>query len=282
MRSLILGAAGAIFFLPPVQAADIYGPYAPIFPWTGFYLGANGGGGAASRTASFTPNDANVQAITCGGASGGTCPGPVTVNLGGGVGGLQFGYNWQWGNWLAGFETDFAGSGVTGKKGSDFMLGRASSKLEVSEDLDWFGTVRVRIGPKLSANVLTYVTGGLAYGSVHENARLNSEAGAGATSGGFAFSCTAGPNCFAGSASRTAMGWSAGTGLEYSFWTNLSLKIEYLFVDLGSGRTVNAIAQTGGGGAIPSSFAAGINENDFHIFRFGLNYQFNQCCEPLK
>jgi outer membrane immunogenic protein len=282
MRGLVLGAAWAIFFLSAVNAADLYGPYVPIFSWTGFYLGANGGGGAGSRTASFTPNDVNVQAITCGGVSRGTCPGPAAVNLGGGVGGLQLGYNWQRGNWLAGFETDFDWSGINGKDTSPFMLGPVASKLEAAENLDWFGTIRARIGPKLSDNVLVYLTGGLAYGSVHDTARLNALAGASATAGGFAFSCTGGPNCFAGSSSRTATGWSAGTGLEYAFWTNLSLKLEYLYVDLGSGRTVNAIAQTGGDAAIPSSFTAAVNENNFHIFRFGLNYQFGQCCEQLK
>jgi outer membrane immunogenic protein len=282
MREFVLAAAGAIIFLSPAGAADIYGPHAPIFSWTGFYLGANGGGGVGSRTVSFTPRDVNVQAIACGGASGGTCPGPATVNPAGGVGGLQAGYNWQWGNWLAGFETDFDWSGANRKETSAFMLGPAASKFQATEDLDRFGTLRVRGGPKLSDNVLIYVTAGLAYGSVHDNVRLNSEAGASATAGGFAFSCAAGPNCFAGSSSPTAVGWSAGTGLEWSFWTNLSLKLEYLYLDLGSGHTLNAVAQTSGGGAIPSSFAAATNENNFHIFRLGLNYRFNQCCEQLK
>src|SRR5262249_36385520 len=150
---------------------------------------------------------------------------------------------------------------------SSFMLGPAASKLQASEDLDWFGTMRARIGPKLSDNVLAYVTAGFAYGSLHDTTRLNTQAGASATAGGFAFSCAAGPNCFVWSSSRTATGWSAGVGLEYTFWTNLSLKMEYLYVDLGSGRTLNAVAQTGGSGAIPSSFTAAANETNFHIFR---------------
>lgn len=278
MRGLVLGAAGAVFFVSTVNAGDIYGPYMPVFSWTGFYLGANGGYARADRTAGFTSNDVNVRTITCGGAPMGTCPGPADVNLEGGIGGLQIGYNWQWGNWLAGVETDFDGAQIRGKGTSAFMLGPAASNLQAIEDLDWFGTLRVRVGPKLSDNVLTYVTGGFAYGSVHDNARLNSLAGA----SGAGFSCISGPNCFVGSSSRTATGWSAGTGIEYTFWTNLSLKIEYLFLDLGSGQTVNAAAQTGGGGAIPSSFTAAANENNFHIFRFGLNYQFGKCCEPLK
>jgi opacity protein-like surface antigen len=61
MRSLVLGAAGAVLFLSAADAADIYGLYAPILSWTGFYLGANGGYARADRTASFTPNDMNVR-----------------------------------------------------------------------------------------------------------------------------------------------------------------------------------------------------------------------------
>jgi len=253
MRGLALGAAGAIFFLSAVNAADIYGECASC-SWTGFYIGVNGGYGQADRTVSFTHNNVNGQAITCPEASGSPCPAPVSVKIGGGLGGLQGGYNWQIGNWLAGFETDLDWSGAHGKEASSFMLGPAPANLQVSEDLDWFGTLRARIGSKLAYNLLPYVTAGLAYGGVRDN----------------------------GAAGAATVGWTAGTGLEYSFWGNLSLKMEYLYVDLGSGHALNAVAQTGGGTALPASFTAAADENDFHIFRFGLNYQFRESYEQLK
>jgi outer membrane immunogenic protein len=39
---------------------------------------------------------------------------------------------------------------------------------------------------------------------------------------------------YAGTASQTKIGWTAGAGAEYAFARNWSVKLEYLFVDLGS------------------------------------------------
>jgi outer membrane immunogenic protein len=36
-----------------------------------------------------------------------------------------------------------------------------------------------------------------------------------------------------GSVSNTNLGWAAGGGLEYAFANNWSVKLEYLYVDLG-------------------------------------------------
>jgi len=64
-------------FLAGANAAYLYGSSEPVPYWAGFYLGVNGGYVGADWTASFTPNDANVSAITCGGFFGGTCAGPA-------------------------------------------------------------------------------------------------------------------------------------------------------------------------------------------------------------
>jgi len=51
-----------------------------------------------------------------------------------------------------------------------------------------------------------------------------------------------GPNCFLGNSSRIGVGWTAGAGVEYALWNNLTLKVEYLFVNLGRGDTTNVVA----------------------------------------
>jgi len=280
MRILALSAAVAIFFCSGANAAYLYGSSGPVPYWAGFYLGVNGGYVGADRTANFTPNDANVSAITCGGFFGGTCAGPADISSSGGLAGVQAGYNWEAGSWLLGFETDIDWSNLHGTGTSTFNLGAASADLNATEDLNWFGTARARVGVKLGENVLTYATAGLAYGGVHSSLALDAKPGANA-SAGFGFSCAAGPACFAGSSSRTAAGWTAGVGVEYSFWGNISVRAEYLYMDLGSGAEVRTAALNGAGAA-PSSFTAALNENEFNVFRLGLNYRFSQCCEPLK
>lgn len=86
----------------------------------------------------------------------------------------------------------------------------------LSQDLEWFGTVRGRIGVA-AGNVLFYGTGGLAYGrsTYHYDAIYplgNATANVTTTD--------------------WKAGWTAGAGAEMSFgpW---SIKAEYLYYDLG-------------------------------------------------
>ena len=109
-------------------------PYAPVFSWTGFYVGVNAGYGWA-----------NTSITGVAGSS----------NLNGFLGGAQIGYNWQGASPLVlGVEADFQG---TGQSRTDTALG-----ITVDQKLPWFGTVRGRIGYAFD-RVMIYATGGLAY-----------------------------------------------------------------------------------------------------------------------
>jgi opacity protein-like surface antigen len=63
---------------------------------------------------------------------------------------------------------------------------------------------------------------------------------------------------------------------------NVSVKAEYLYVNLGGGDNINVVAQSTGGCTIdktevpcaPSSFTAGFSRTDFHTVRGGLNWKF--------
>jgi opacity protein-like surface antigen len=93
---------------------------------------------------------------------------------------------------------------------------------------------------------------------------------------GFGFICAAGPNCFLGSSSRTATGWTGGGGFEYALWSNVSAKAEYQYVNLGNGDAFNVVAVSSNGQPIPSLFTAnysGSNLN-FHVVRAGINFRF--------
>lgn len=245
--------------------------------WGGFYIGGNAGYGWHDPSASFTGNDVGATFFTCGGAAGGTCPPPASFNISGGLGGLQAGYNWQLSpKTLIGLETDFDFSRIRGTGTSNFNL-LAPSNFTADQNVKWFGTVRARFGYLPTDRLLAYATAGFAYGRVEQSVALNSFAGnnvsiAGPT-GVLAFTCTTGPNCFLGSSSRTATGWTAGGGVEYAAWNNLSLKAEYLYVNLGGGNNVNVVAQNAFG-FIPISFTAAYSRVDFHVVRAGINYRF--------
>jgi outer membrane immunogenic protein len=122
--------------------------------------------------------------------------------------------------WLLGLEADLssgAASNTNGVPGTD-----SSRVMTAQEKLDWFGTVRGRIGVLPSDRFLAYVTGGLAYGHGSLSSALSRTTGC------------AGNNCEAGSVSDTKAGWTLGGGVEWAFASNWSMKAEYLYVDLGS------------------------------------------------
>ena len=70
-----------------------------------------------------------------------------------------------------------------------------------------------------------------------------------------------------GTRKQHTSGWTLGTGVEYVLATHVTLKGEYLFVDLGD-VTVATPAQ---GGWWPT--ATRFSEQE-HILRMGLNYKF--------
>jgi outer membrane immunogenic protein len=288
-KFLIAAFAAATLSGAPALAADMATKAppkaaipAPVFTWTGFYVGGNVGYGWKDPTVTLTPNDAVAQVVTCGGGLGGTCPPPASFNIHGALGGLQIGYNWQANqNWLFGLETDFNWSNVKGTGSSNFFIGQpvapAPSSFQASENVKWFGTARGRIGFLPTNNLLLYATGGLAYGRVSDNVGLNSTA-AGVIGVATGFRCTVGgpgaTNCFLGNASRTATGVTVGGGAEYALWNNVSVKAEYLYVNLGHGNSVNVVAQVANPGIAPSSFTAAYSTVDFHVVRGGVNYRF--------
>lgn len=259
---------------------------APVYSWTGFYIGGNGGYGWKDPTVAFTPNDHNANSASCGGVYGSTCPAPASFGIGGALGGLQAGYNWQVNQaWLIGVEADFDWSHIDGQGTSNFLIAPGvfppgTSNFVVNQNVEWFGTVRGRLGWTPMNQTLLYGTAGLAYGHVSENVALNSTTGNNLSGPTFGFFCTTGANCFVGNSSRTATGWTVGGGVEYAVWQNLSVKAELLYVDLGGGDTVRVTAVNGGSlgcaglACTPSSFSAAFSRLDFYVARGGLNWKF--------
>ena len=114
---------------------------AQVYNWTGFYVGANGGGGWGHSWW-----DANAAGIKLsGGQAGGTA-----------------GYNWQFGNTVLGIEGDLDWSNIKGTTSSGLCpFGCSTSDT-------WLSTVRGRAGYAFGG-ILPYVTGGLAVGDIRAN-----------------------------------------------------------------------------------------------------------------
>ena len=231
-------------------------PIAAVYDWTGFYIGGNVGysWGRSSDTSTLT-NGAGTVLFTSA----------DKTNLNGIVGGGQIGYNWQTQNWVWGLEADIQGTDEKGTRnficptgictpgviGAAFVPGVAVP-LALSQKIDWFGTVRGRVGFLAAPTVLLYATGGLAYGEIK-----SSETIGGLT--GF-------------SNATTNVGYTVGAGIEGVIGGNWTAKLEYLYVDLGkvSGSFLTTIPALGGG-VLSSSYSSRITDN---VLRVGLNYKF--------
>jgi outer membrane immunogenic protein len=267
----ILGTGGASAADLPMKAPPMVAAPVP-FSWTGFYVGGNVGYGWHDRSVTFSPNDIIADLGV------GTAP-PISFRTAGGLGGVQLGYNWQFNrNWLIGFETDFALSDINGRGTSTFATVSNSFTQSADERIKWFGTVRGRLGYIFANSLLAYATGGFAYGRVEQNLQFdkNNPGGFEFVNSGFSIGCYALTPCYAGSSARTATGWTAGGGFEYSLLDRWTIKAEYLFVDLGSNNiseTATRLSRQAAPGTLPSSFTAHFSDS-FHVVRIGLNYSF--------
>ena len=280
--SAMLGIGAASAADLSVKAPVYKAPPPLVYSWTGFYVGANIGGGWGKQGVDYTPNDDLVANLLF--PSGGAPP-PASLTSSGVLGGFQAGYNWKLKDpWLVGVETDFdwsnmkrtgSSSGVFAPYGPQAINALVPFSAQAQERIDWFGTVRARLGYLPMDNLLVYATGGFAYGRVQ---RTGSWANVGNNpysvgGGAFSFWCMANSGCFAGSSSGIAKGWTVGGGLEYSLSQKWTLKAEYLYVSLDS-KSVTESSLLFAPGSSPSSFNANFGRTNFNVARIGLNYIF--------
>lgn len=272
-------------------------PPVAVHSWTGFYVGGNVGyswGRSSNDWNFFAPMAAGGAPTICPPNGLAFCASSSDSNkLIGAIGGFQAGHNWQIKNFLAGVETDVQ---ISGQKGSNFFTapvptGVTSGGVPIigivtanySEKLQWLGTLRGRAGVTFD-RWLVYGTGGLAYGEVKVE---GAAATTGTPQGGGTAICI--PNgCpfqpFGNwSNTRTKAGWTAGAGIEGALANNWTVKLEYLYVDLGNVDTTFATLPGCYGNGIPggascTGIAAGIGTIHTrvtdNIVRVGLNYRF--------
>lgn len=237
----------------------------PINDWSGFYAGVHAGYGWGQSPTTVTP-DPIVKGYIGDVLTGASlAPVPDTSRISGGLGGFQVGYNIQYATFLAGLEADwsYAGWGSSGSATGPPGIG-GQYVTAVATKLDWFGTVRGRLGILATPALLLYGTGGVAYGNVNTSV-VGSNLSPGNCNGMTEY-------CNSGATSGLSVGWTAGVGLEYAFAPAWSLKAEYLHVDLGS-RSVTYQDQVVNPG-YPPGFLTARNTFRADLFEIGLNYRF--------
>jgi outer membrane immunogenic protein len=218
MKKILLGTvalAALGMAAAPASAADLAArPYTkapppmvqPIYDWSGFYIGINGGGGTSHKCWDLVTGTVTT-AEGCHDATGGT------------VGG-QIGYRWQSSSWVFGIEgqgnwADF--------KGSNTNL--TNALLRDTSKIDSFGLITGQVGYAWNS-ALFYVKGGGAVVGDKYNTTVIAN------------------NALNDSANQTRWGGTVGAGLEFGFAPNWSVGVEYDHMFLGR-KNVNFTTPAG-------------------------------------
>ncbi|QCI65146.1 outer membrane protein [Phreatobacter stygius] len=202
MKKILLAAVAVGALSTGAFAADLGGArgpiaavvVAPVFNWTGFYLGGQVGYGWGSASQPYgVPSTATTFPLI-----------QDAARQSGIVGGLHAGYLYQFNQFVIGLEGDIEASGINGNdRGSGGHINGLKHR--------WNASVRARAGFAID-RALVYATGGVAF------------LGANATNLSFV------P---AESIGTSFTGWTLGAGVEYAFTPNLSARIEYRYTDYG-------------------------------------------------
>jgi outer membrane immunogenic protein len=216
-------------------------------PWTGLYVGVNGGHGWGGGE-TVTINETQAGAPFFSGDFG-------AFRVSGPFGGYQYGGNTQVGGLVIGFEYDLQVSDITDDTSAALPYLTGTMTVASKKTVQVFGTGRLRAGFLARERTLIYATGGIAWGRVKHSMTMTDSFG------------------FIAADTRThaPAGYVVGGGIEHVYAPRFSVKLEYQYVNLGSEDY--SAAETLGAAA--TAFAISTrSETDFHTVRFGLNYKY--------
>ena len=148
-------------------------------------------------------------------------------DMNGALWGAHAGYNYQMGHTVLGIEGTWAGLDVKGSETCVVILNCARKA-------DWLATLVGRVGFVFDRSMI-YGLAGVAWSNVETNVKDNFV------------------GVFRLNGDATHVGWVVGAGLEYALAPNISARVEYNHVDLGS-KTHDLDVSFGGTslGALPS------------------------------
>jgi outer membrane immunogenic protein len=257
MQKCLLGSVSliALGFIASANAADMRLPaYAPAYSWTGFYAGATAGG----VWGTFDPSTSTIADgyLSAANAAAVSATGSQSIKPSSAIGGVELGYNWQYGNIVTGFEIDAQAYRLSGNAITiaPYAAGGGTFSVTTSINSNWLFTARPRIGI-LANNWLFYATGGLAVTDLSATFLFGDVFGAFEN----------------GTFTNTRVGGVVGGGIEAALWDHWSLKAEYLYVGFG---TVTVISNNLNLGAFPGQTFTHSFDLKASIARVGLNFRY--------
>ena len=186
----------------PVKAAPVVA--APMFSWTGCYIGAHGGYGfGQKRWTEVGPIGSNEF---------------TSHDVDGWLVGGQVGCNYQQDRWVFGVEGQASWADI---KGSSTLIQPGFSATYHSK-ADIVGTLALRLGYAVD-RTLFYAKGGAAFAQDRHSGETTLNA----------------VSALIETDRYLRWGWTVGGGVEYMFAPNWSVKAEYQYYDFGDARFLN-------------------------------------------
>ncbi len=201
---------------------------------------------AIAAMLTMSVSSASAQALVTGSGSN-------SASAGSWLGGAHAGYNWQSNSWVYGLETDISGMHLNSAMNTALTDGLTTAS--TSADINWYGTVRGRLGWS-QGPVLFYGSGGLAYGRVDLNSSMSMPAA------GLSLNTQT---------SSVRTGWVAGGGIDYLWRPNVIVGVQYQYVDLGSVNLASSITSAG-----PNTLTQSANAHaQFQVVTAGISWLFS-------
>ncbi|HEX3504882.1 MAG TPA: outer membrane beta-barrel protein [Xanthobacteraceae bacterium] len=237
---VVLSSAASAADLPAKMYTKAPVLAAPVYDWSGFYIGLNGGGASSHNCLTIT----NVAGAPVFQNSEGC------HNATGGLVGGQIGYRWQATNWVFGVEAQGDWADLKGSNGSRTAIIPYTNQTKI----DAIGLFTGQVGYAWN-NVLWYVKGGAA---VTDNQYSSF------------FTAT---NIVFNQANETRWGGAVGTGIEYGFAPNWSVGVEYDHLFMGDNNVTSPTS------AIAVTRSDNIRQ-DVDMGTVRLNYRFGGSIVP--
>lgn len=236
----------------PVMAAPTPVATVSASPWTGFYAGLQGGKAFTDGSGVFQlePEHPNHKLEKAFG------PGFSGEFNHGAVGGAHLGYDMRRGNIVYGGVLDISAADF-----SDVQQGFSSTPAtySIERSMGYLGTLRGRVGYLPTQNVLVYGTAGLAFGEVDFAYEQPGSAATTTTSGG----------------QDNNFGYAVGAGIETLVTSNISVGLEYLYVNMGGNNFQAELAGGPFSAVEASTFASGSDDDfDFNVVQAKVSYRF--------
>ncbi len=272
IRSILLASVALVSVSALASAADLptrmaapapVAYAAPVFTWTGFYVGVNAGAAWSGKDGCAMGGDYNNGTYTSWNGYGATCDSDRNTSF---IGGGQAGFNYQMGALVLGLEGDIDWMGRGHGHGYDYDSTTTYVEGGPYEGTysyrgghagETLSTIRGRLGFGID-RALFYVTGGVAFRDSGSNGTVVYDDGNG---GVYNYTHTSSDN---------NVGWAIGGGLEYALTNNVSAKLEYIHAQFDKDNGYYTSTDINA----PAMAFSGKRDNSVDAVRVGLNFRF--------